>query len=356
MNIKKNLNSARRSLFRGLTKNIGLSKTEEGPGFVANVEIKRVLICRPNHRLGNLLLITPLLQDVIETFPHAKIDLFVKGGLGPILFKNYNNIGTIIQLPKKPFEDISKYLQGWIFLKKNQYDLVINVIHSSSSGRLSAQVANAKYKFFGDIDPNVQSKYEDHDHNAKFPVYGLRNYLAKRGFEKREKRIGPINIKLSSAEKLEGKRILDNLVSSQKKTICIFTFATDAKCYSVSWWGEFYERLKKEYAEYNILEVLPVENVSQIGFKATSYYSKEIREIASVIASTEIFIGADSGMMHLASSSLTPTVGLFKITSTNAYEPYDNNSLAINTNTSVMEDWIRAINKILNRNKKSEDV
>jgi ADP-heptose:LPS heptosyltransferase len=349
MNIKKEINAIRRSLFRGLTKNIGLSKTETGFPPTAGVEINRILICRPNHRLGNLLLITPLLQDVIEMFPQAKIDLFVKGGLGPIIFRNYENINHIVQLPKKPFEDFKKYLQGWVFIKKNRYDLVINVIHSSSSGRLSAQFANSKYKFFGDIDPDLQSKYEDYNHNAKFPVYGLRNYLSQLGFERREKRIGSIDMKLSPSELAEGKKRVDSLVDSRKKTICIFTFATDAKCYSVSWWEVFYERLKEEFSEYNILEVLPIENVSQIGFKAISYYSKEIREIASVIANTEIFIGADSGMMHLASSSLTPTVGLFKVTSTNSYEPYDNNSIAINTNDSSIEEWIQAINKILKK-------
>jgi ADP-heptose:LPS heptosyltransferase len=37
------------------------------------------------------------------------------------------------------------------------------------------------------------------------------------------------------------------------------------------------------------------------------FYSKDIREIGAVIANTEIFIGADSGIMHLASASLTPT-------------------------------------------------
>ena len=46
-------------------------------------KIKRILICRPNHRLGNLLLITPLIQEISETFPDCKIDLFVKGGIAP---------------------------------------------------------------------------------------------------------------------------------------------------------------------------------------------------------------------------------------------------------------------------------
>ena len=65
---------------------------------------------------------------------------------------------------------------------------------------------------------------------------------------------------------------LENLVSDlNKKTILIFTYATGSKCYSKDWWNSFYEKLKFRYNDsYNILEILPVENVSQIDFKTTS--------------------------------------------------------------------------------------
>jgi predicted Rossmann-fold nucleotide-binding protein len=59
------------------------------------------------------------------------------------------------------------------------------------------------------------------------------------------------------------------------------------------------------------LIVLPVENVSQIGFKAPTFYSKDVREIGALMANTEVFIGGDSGIMHLASASKVSTVGLF---------------------------------------------
>lgn len=332
-----------------MTKNIGIAQFAPTIDPDKKVEIRRVLILRPNHRLGNLLLITPLLQEVIETLPQAKIDLFIKGGLGPIVLKNYSNINEIIALPKKPFKDLWKYIQGWMTIRRNQYDIVINVIYNSSSGRLSAKFANAKYKFFGDLDEATQLKFGDHQHLAKFPVYSFRNYMSRLRNAKNEPQIPSIDLKLSTAEIAEGKKLLDSIVDPGKKTISIFTFATDAKCYSPAWWSEFYNRLKKEYSDYNILEVLPVENVSQIAFEAPSYYSKEIREIGAVIANTEIFIGADSGMMHLASSSLTPTVGLFKITDTKVYEPYNNNSIAINTNNSNLDEWIKMIDKILTR-------
>jgi ADP-heptose:LPS heptosyltransferase len=68
-----------------------------------------------------------------------------------------------------------------------------------------------------------------------------------------------------------------------------------------------------------------------------------------VIANTEVFIGADSGIMHLASASLTPTVGLFSITNENVYAPYNNNSIGINTEKSGIDDWIVAITNILKK-------
>jgi ADP-heptose:LPS heptosyltransferase len=67
--------------------------------------IKTVLISRPNHRLGQLL-ITPLVQEVTDTFPNCKIDLFVKGNIAAIIFENYENIDSIIKLPKKHFNDL----------------------------------------------------------------------------------------------------------------------------------------------------------------------------------------------------------------------------------------------------------
>ena len=117
MNFLKEINALRRTLMYRLTKTIG--NTYAIPTITpATVDIKTILISRPNHRLGNLLLITPLLQEVIAIFPQCKIDLFVKGNLAPTLFRNYQNINEIIQLPNKPFKHLLKYVRGWILMKK----------------------------------------------------------------------------------------------------------------------------------------------------------------------------------------------------------------------------------------------
>lgn len=347
MNIKKEINALRRNLMHRMTQHIGASHFDWNIDLLANTEIKRVLICRPNHRLGNLLLITPLVQEVIDTFSRCKIDLFVKGNIAPTIFCNYKNIERIIQLPQKPFNELTKYLQGWISIRKKHYDIVINADKNSSSGRLSAQFANSKYRFLGGENEITRSKYEDYEHLAKNSIYNFRDCLSMLGVKASNEPIAPLNLKLSSLEIANGLEILKKIVDVKRKTICLFTYATGNKCYSISWWLKFYKRLKTEYPDCNIIEVLPIENVSQIFFKAPIFYSRDIREIGSFIANTELFIGADSGIMHLASSAQVPTVGLFSVTSPTIYKPYGNNSVAINTSNSTIDDWINILDRIL---------
>ena len=352
MSVLSKINVHRRSIMRNLTRNVGKTNMQDDFILVDKSEIKKVLICRPNGRLGNLLLITPLVQEVSEMFPNCKIDLFVKGTLAPIIFEKYDTVDKIIHLPKKPFKNLLAYSKVWISLKRTPYDLAINVDQNSSSGRLAVQFSNAKYKFFGDSNEEEIDHKNDFEHIAKYPVYNFRNYLSKlRLPTNSNKIIAPLELKLSASEIAEGRKILSELTNNDKKTICIFTYATGTKCLSEEWWEKFYSQLTSEYKDYNIVEILPVENVSQIGFKAPTFYSKDIREIGSVIANADLFIGADSGIMHLSSSVHTPTIGLFSVSNLKKYEPYDNCSIGIDVNLYTKKQYIKTINSILNNGR-----
>lgn len=347
MNTLKSTSSMRRQFVHEAAKNNGDSNLSYKVDLNDKTIVRSVLICRPNHRLGNQLLITPIVQEVINVFPEAKIDLFLKGGLGSIIFKNYNNIGRIICLPRKPVKQPFQYLKAWFSIKKQKYDLVINVVKGSSSGRISTRFSNSKHKVYDSHQTNIQ----DTIHIAKSSVYCFRNHLKKIGFIPRQENTPTLNLKLSPSEILNGQKLLEKLAGNNKKTISIFTYATDDKCYPESWWLPFYDKLQKTFPNYNIIEVLPVENVSQIQFKAPTLYSKDIREMAALIANTEVFIGADGGVMHLASAAQTPTVGLFSRANQEEYAPYGNNSLAINTNHVDLDGCIKAVKNILTSNK-----
>lgn len=327
-----NINSVRRFILRGLTSGLGNKDVFQGPvSGMDPAKIKRVLLCRPNGRLGNQLLLTPLVKEIFADFPNCKIDLFVKGNLSRILFKNYPQVDRIISLPGKPFRHLLAYMKVWIDLRRYSYDLVVNVIPNSSSGRLSATIARGKFKLFCEL-PDGEHLPDDYMHMAKKPVYCLRNFIGEGYGGDNDKPVSELDIRLSKEDLEHGARVLHDLVGNDRKTISLYTFATGAKCFSKEWWMEFYDMLKKRFGdEYNFVEILPVENVSQIDFKEISFYSRDLFEIAAVMANTEMYIGADCGIMHLAGAAHIPVVGLFSMTDPRVYQVYGNNSVAIRT-------------------------
>lgn len=340
MSFKGRINSVRRTIMHSLTRGVGSDKT-----ITEKINVKRALICRPNSRLGNQLMITPVVQELTEMYPDCRIDLFVRGGLSAILFEKYDNIDRIIKLPKKPFRRLLKYAKVWIYLRKHKYDLAINVDGHSSSGRLATKWVKARLKLFGDVNPQLLSRHADYVHMAKQPVYNVRNLLFT---DRTDMPVPELSMRLSPDELENGKKVLHSIVDCNKPTIGIYTFATGQKCFSKTLWAQMYSRIALEFGEqYNILEILPIENVSQIDFAAPAYYSKDIREIASLMANIRLFFGADSGMMHLASASPTPTIGLFSITSIDTYKPYNKGSVAVMPEQMSMDKIMQTIASVL---------
>lgn len=343
MRIPKKINDIRRVAMRRITRRLGHSRLDTSAIQDSQKSIRRVLICRPNHRLGNQLLIMPLVTEVTNTLPHAQIDLFVKGPVAPVLFREYRNIGRIIMLPKKPARKGFQYFRGWVRIMIDRYDLVINAVDSSSSGRISAQMANARLKFLGEISDDVRSRFDDYQHIAKAPVYSFRMLMAKLGFDASDGPIPVLDLKLTSDEIAAGQDAVTDLVRNDRRTIGVYTFATGAKCYEEEWWMECYHRLKLSFPDYNIVEVLPIENVSQIGFTAPSFYSKDLRQIASLIANVDVFICADSGMMHLASAAGANVIGLFKTDNMPVYAPYNDRSSGVRTDKITMDELMNVV-------------
>ena len=301
----------------------------------------KVLITRPNHRLGNQLLITPLIQEINKQFPKCKIHLIVNGNLSYILLSNYHCVETIFNLPKKPFKNILDYLKKSISLISNQYDIAIVGCEDSNSGKIFVKLPRAKFKIYN----SGTVKLNRPKHIAKIPVYNIRKFLNPS--EYLTDRYPKLSIKLSRQEIEKGNQLIKTLFNSNKKTICIFTFATGNKCLSKKWWLKFYKQLKTEFTDFNILEILPFENVSQINFKSTHFYSKNLREIASIIEISVVFIGADSGIMHLSSSTNTTTFGLFNVTNPKTYGPYGGNNIPLDTNSVKISEIIERIKEAI---------
>lgn len=345
---KKKINTFRKRSMNKLTKNVGESFTGKAGPIDAD-KVKKVLIIRPNHRLGNQLLMTPIVLELADTFPNAKIDLFA-GKVAPVLFKNYFCVDRIIRIPRKPFKELIQYFKAWILLRSRKYDFVVNVDRDSSSGRLATNFVRATYKLYGGEVPELKDRYPDYLHIAKNPVYNFRNAMSQLISTDRNKAIPCMDLKLSLQELEHGKQLLSDLLpNNTKPIICLYTFATGAKCYTREWWLTFYEALTKRFPDHTVMEMLPFENVSMIDFKAPALYSTDVREMAAVMANTAVYIGADCGVMHLASAAPIPTFGFFSVTNPLFYEPYNKGSKAFVTTGLENERIFQELDKLLHQ-------
>ena len=107
--------------------------------------------------------------------------------------------------------------------------------------------------------------------------------------------------------------------------------------------------MKEKFSEeYNLIEILPVENISMLTHKLPTFYSKDVREIAAVMKNCEFVIAADSGMMHLSCAAPTKTVGLFKSASfLERYKPYGKGNYVVLTNQNNQQEIIDEIDKLI---------
>jgi lipopolysaccharide heptosyltransferase III len=341
MEIKKQINNTRRRVMDWITRGIGANTIRE-PASLDGKPIRRILVCRPNHRLGNMLMITPLIQDIAHFFPTASVDLFVQGEAAVPIFQNYPHVSRIIQLPGRPFSHLLKYAGGWASIRfGRKYDLVINAYGGSSSGRLSTRFARASHRIFIEDRKTAGIPADEDDrHMARYPVEQFRLQMVKASILSPAGPIPCMDLFLDEREIATGHAALQAISGNDRQTICLFTNATGDKLFAASWWSEIYHKLRDAYPEYNIVEVLPVGASSQLTEDLPRYFDRDIRKVAAFFRNCALVIAGDSGIMHLASAAAVRVLGLFKATNIRVYAPYNPESRAIDTRTFSVDEVV----------------
>jgi hypothetical protein len=136
------------------------------------------------------------------------------------------------------------------------------------------------------------------------------------------------DIRLDEAEHARGRRVLEHVLASAPaatahlKTIGVFANATGAKRFARDWWERFLAAVERAAPDCTFIEILPATGKSLIGARYPCFYSSDVRKLAAVMAQLALFLGTDSGVMHLASAAGAPTIGLFCVTDPAEWGPY----------------------------------
>lgn len=302
--------------------------------------IYRILVCRPNHRLGNTLLLTPLITELESTYKGAEIDILSEGQIAAEVFSTSFSVKNIYCLPRRGFKHPWRFLSLLLRIRKTRYDLIIDPCLGSSFSRAMTRFLHGRYKL--GFDDRIDGSGLTHAvprsvamrHMAKRPINLVR--WINRHSDGDGASFPPMDIRLTVHEHEQGKRLLSGILSDAVRPLTrplvgIFANATGAKRYPQDWWNEFIAALVQGLPHVGIVEFVPMHGKSMLDCAWPAYYSSDIRRMGAVMAAVNLVVSADCGVMHLAVASGVPTAGLFCITDPEVYEPYGHESGALQT-------------------------
>lgn len=330
---------AMRPLFRA--SDTRLSPTADS----TEMGVRRILICRPNHRLGNLLLLTPLVVELERSFPNARIDIVLAGAHGAELFRTFPRIGHIYSLSRRMVRHPIAVIRTVLQIRRAHYDLAVDPCEASQSGRLLVAVAGARHVIGIPRGQSIASMEASAAtgrppaHMAQWPVFLLRRTLAQSSSEA-GRGYPAMDIQLTVDERQSAREALEGVVhaeggSSPRHIIGLFAEATGAKGYGTDWWERFIRVVRARLPDAALVEIVPADGRPHLTLP--SFGSPSPREVAAVIANMTCFVSADCGVMHLASAAGAPTLGLFSVSDALKYAPYGHGSQALETGNDTPE-------------------
>ncbi len=332
--------------------------------------------------IGDLLLATPTLRALRETYPHARIDLLVTPASAGLL-NDWEVIDRVIVVDKYLFDYPQQLLKNplnllrlkplWDNLREGNYDAVLLLHHLTLFyGRLKHQIlmraTGAKWRIGLDNGHGwfLNVRVKDDGFGAMHEAdYNLEVAKAAGATTNNKRLTVPIN----EEEYQQAQQLLDEIdptepslaVASQSDSTTTWAGLTSTMQpasdgiehlnikrpiiamhpgsggYSTArrWSPERFAQLAdtlfhdtggqllllggSEEAELHqqIFELM------QSGMPVRSFAGKgNIRVAAAILKQADLFIGNDSGLMHLATAVGTPTVAIFGLTNSDAWGPY----------------------------------
>jgi heptosyltransferase III len=304
-------------------------------------EIRSVVICRINGRLGNTLLLTPLIKQIREWLPDATIDLACAYPRAEELLRGMPGIGRIIAFPCRIPQVIWAYLPAVYRLRAQRYDLAIDPIPDSTSGRMAIALCRARFSLgFDTISQWVRLTHpvalpDQTLHDGARPIYLLAQGLGIANAPGTPRLWLPLALRELDA----GRAAVAQAVSSMKPAgaavhaFGFFAHGAGTKAIERDWWRAFWQAFLELEPDTVPVEFLPLSGSEPVDARFPFLHVRSPREMVAAIAATRMFISPDTGPMHLASATEVPTVALFCNSNVARYHPMKSSDICIDVTT-----------------------
>ena len=320
--------------------------------------IRRVLIVRQDARLGNLVLMTPLLGAVRDTFGGCELDVLVSRGFEEILADD-PNIDRLEILDRR-----AARLMPWLLphlmlgIRRRRYDLAIDASdgrHVSLLNVLLTALSGAEYRLGYDREDaasflNLLVPPPDADIHMADALASVVTELAT------DVRIGPMMVVLADEER----EFADGWLSERGITDLESFFVIHPGGRGKKQWGpvhfaDLIDRLHTDLGVRLVVIAGPAEEeiLALIADMTDAPYEvldrPAVRRMAAVIERCDLFISNDTGPMHVASALGRPTVGIFTSSNYRTYGPrgYAGRVVAAEDGNPTCDDVMVAITDLL---------
>src|SRR2546426_4997710 len=300
--------------------------------------------------IGDLLLATPALRALRETYPQARIDLLVTPASAGIL-NGWEVLDHIVVLDKYLFDypqqivtnprNLLRLAPLWHDLRDTHYDAVLLLHHLTLFfGRLKHQLlmraTGAKWRVGLDnghgwfLNVRVKDRGFGAMHEAEYNLAVAEAVGAPTNNKQ-------LTVPINAEERQQARQLLygDKPAASVKRPIIAMHPGSGGYSTARRWaperFAQLADTLYHDAGGHLILLGGPEEvelhqqiiSMMHSGMPVRSFAGKgSIRVAAAVLEQADLFIGNDSGLVHLATGVGIPTVAIFGLTNSQAWGPY----------------------------------
>ncbi len=282
-------------------------------------EIHHISLWMPNW-IGDVVFVMPVLEVLRRRFPDSRITAIVRSSADELL-SCHHVVDSVIRIPWGPDDSVVGHVEFALGLRKYQFDLGV-VFPNSMRSALMMFLSGAKRR----LGYNTEGRGMFLTHPVPVTRHLKKNeyrvdyfYKALAGLD-----LEAPKMEFSSLEKNNGDRSVAEILSrtgSEESDFIIAVHPGTSKP-ERSWhpdrFGILCQKLIKEYRVKIILlgnekEAELLEHVRRYCPAGSVHIlpAMNLREIAAILKVSRLFIGNDSGMMHLAAMVGTPLVGIF---------------------------------------------
>ena len=298
-------------------------------------KIKKILLIRLR-RIGDVIMTTPVVSALREGFPDAFISYIVEKPYRELVEGNPGLDKIFVLEKKQSLRDFFKLIR---LIRKEKYDVVLD-FHGGPRASLITLFSKAKLKV------GYRIKYRNFIYHIKLSrspkkghFHSVENHL---NFVKA---LGiniefPPPLSLPQAQKTEAEKVRqfleENKLEGNKIIIIHISAGNEFRDWGVDNFVKLTHLLGKQsevkiiligasedkIAEEEILKKSAAPLLSQVG-------RLNLREVKKLISQSSLFVGPDSGPMHIAASTSTPIVALFGPTLLANFAPWQANAVLI---------------------------